>query len=157
MSARVIALLLIVWGVFALSLALVLALTGSDENGQAADGDVVRVRVSGVPVTAEVAATEGSRARGLAGHRRLAAGAGMLFVFDRTGSHDFWMQGVDFPLDMIWIRGNRVAGVTRQAPPESQSGRRLFPSPGPVDRVLEVPGGWASREAVGAGDAYSGP
>jgi uncharacterized membrane protein (UPF0127 family) len=157
MSGRVVALLLIVWGVFALSLALVLAFTGSDEPGQAADGDVVKVRVGGVSVTAEVAATDGSRTRGLAGHRRLTAGEGMLFVFGGTRGHDFWMQGVDFPLDMIWIRGDRVAGVTRQAPPEAQSGRRLFPSPGPIDRVLEVPGGWATRESVRAGDAYSGP
>ena len=157
MSGRVIARILIVWGLFGLALAVVLAFAGSDENGQAADGDVVTVRVGGVPVVAQVAATDGSRTRGLAGHRRLEAGEGMLFVFDGAGGHDFWMQGVDFPLDMIWIRGDRVAGVTRRAPPEAQSGRRLFPSPGPIDRVLEVPGGWAARESVRAGDAYRGP
>src|SRR4051794_26068174 len=102
MSGRLVARLLVVWGLFALALAVVLAFAGSDEDGQAADGDVVKVRVGGVPVRAEIAATDASRTRGLGGHRRIAPGEGMLFVFRGAGSHDFWMQGVDFPLDMIW-------------------------------------------------------
>jgi uncharacterized membrane protein (UPF0127 family) len=157
MSGRLVARVLIAWGLFGLALAVVLAFAGSDEDRQAADGDLVEVRVGHVPVRAEIAATDRSRTRGLGGHRRLVFGEGMLFVFGDARRHDFWMQGVDFALDMIWIRGGRVTGVTRRAPPEAQSGRRLFPSPGPVDRVLEVPGGWALRESVQTGDAYRGP
>ena len=81
----------------------------------------------------------------------------MLFVFDSLGRRDFWMRGVDFPLDMIWIRDGRVRGVTPDVPPEAISRNRLYPSPGPIDRVLEMRGGWAAARSIRTGDPYRGP
>jgi uncharacterized membrane protein (UPF0127 family) len=28
----------------------------------------------------------------------------MLFLFEKLGNYPFWMKGMDFPLDMIWLR-----------------------------------------------------
>jgi uncharacterized membrane protein (UPF0127 family) len=158
MTGRVVARVLIVWLLFGAVLGLVLALAGPDDEAiSASDGDIVRVSVGGVPVFAEIARTDRSRTRGLAGHRRPQPGEGMLFVFGSTVRRDFWMRGVPYSLDMIWIRGDRVTGVTARAPREAVSGERLYPSPGPVDRVLEVAGGWAAARSVEAGDRYRGP
>jgi uncharacterized membrane protein (UPF0127 family) len=59
------------------------------------------------------------------------------------------MRGMRFPLDLIWISDGRVAGLTRNVP-------ATFPgeltSPAPVDQVLEVPGGFADRYGIKAGD-----
>jgi hypothetical protein len=53
------------------------------------------------------------------------------------------------PLDLIWISDGRVAGITRNVPP-------TFPdnlnSSEPVTHVLEVPGGFADRHGIKAGD-----
>ena len=43
------------------------------------------------------------RSQGLSGRPNLAAGTGMLFVFEQAGSYAFWMKDMRFPLDMVWI------------------------------------------------------
>jgi uncharacterized protein len=157
MKGRVIAAVILASIVLGTILGLVLTLADSDESGAIRDGDVVTVQADGARVRAEVAATDRSRNRGLAGRSKLGPREGMLFVFDSAGPRDFWMRGVSFPLDMIWIRGGRVVGVTRNARPESETGERLYPSPGLIDRVLEVQGGWAAKRSVERGDRYGGP
>jgi uncharacterized membrane protein (UPF0127 family) len=79
----------------------------------------------------------------------------MLFVFGSAAPRDFVMRGVEFPIDMIWIRSGRVTGVTADARPVRETGMRLYPSPGPIDRVLEVPAGWAAANGVEAGDRFA--
>ena len=32
----------------------------------------------------------------------------MLFVFDTPGLYGFWMKGMRFPLDILWIHDSRV-------------------------------------------------
>lgn len=156
-KGRIVVGILLVWFIFGTALAVVLALGPSGESEVARDGDVVPVRIGSNPLTAEVASTDSSRARGLGGRSELAEEEAMLFVFDGLGRHNFWMRGVDYPLDMIWIRHDRVAGITRKTQPDTVSGNRLYPSTGAIDRVLEVRGGWAARHKVRAGDPYRGP
>jgi uncharacterized protein len=157
MRGRLVTRVLLAWIIFGAVLAAVLSFTASEDSGVAADGDVVDVRVGRHEVSAEVAATDRSRTRGLAGRKPLAPGEGMVFVFDSVGPRDFWMRGVSFPLDMIWILNGRVAGITRDARPVAETGQRLYHSPGKIDRVLEVPGGWAAARKVRAGASYRGP
>jgi uncharacterized membrane protein (UPF0127 family) len=149
--------LLVAYGLVAAALIAGLILLTGGSGSSSADGDTVTVRVGGVPVQAELALTEASRRRGFSGRPRPRPGAGILFVFDGAEGHDFWMRGVAFPLDMIWIRAGRVTGVTARARPAPDTASApLYPSPGPVDRVLEVPGGWAAGNRVARGDPYRG-
>ena len=73
----------------------------------------------------------------------------MLFFMPAREVQTFCMRGMRLPLDLIWIDDGRVAGVTRNVP-------RTFPgnlsSPAPVTYVLEVPGGFADRHGIKAGD-----
>ncbi|MDP2432653.1 MAG: DUF192 domain-containing protein [Pseudomonadota bacterium] len=60
----------------------------------------------------EVAATPASRERGLSGHERLAPDSGMWFVLPEAGTTGFWMRGMRFPIDLIWVGQNqRVVDV----------------------------------------------
>ena len=92
----------------------------------------VRVTVGGVTVKAEAVRTPERLYLGLSGRRELPEGRGM-----------------HLPLDLIWISDGRVAGITRNVP-------RTFPgnlcSPALVTHVLEVPGGFADRHGLKAGD-----
>jgi uncharacterized membrane protein (UPF0127 family) len=76
----------------------------------------------------------------------------MLFTYRTRERRAFWMKGMRFPLDIVWIDCDRVTGVERNAP-VPDGGLPLYRSSGLVDRVLEVRAGWAARNRVGAGDA----
>lgn len=123
----------------------------------AADGPRVVVHTGSGPrpIAVEVVATPAARTRGLMYRRELAEGAGMLFVFDEEADHSFWMKNTFIPLDMIFVGGDRrVVGVHANARPHS-----LAPiSVGRPSRwVIEVPGGWAVRAGIAAGDRVDLP
>lgn len=111
------------------------------------------VRVGATPFVVEVARTFAERARGLSGHAPLGRNDGMLFVFPSPSAGAFWMDGMLFPLDFIWIAHGRVAGVTENAQPASIAGYTLYYPPVPVDYVLEVNAGTVKRFGIGVGDA----
>ena len=81
---------------------------------------------------------------------QLAPDAGMLFLFDETEDHSFWMKDTLIPLDMIFVdEGGRVVGVVERAEPLTLSPREVG---APSRYVLEVNGGWAAAHGVAAGD-----
>jgi uncharacterized protein len=134
--------------------ALALAGCGSsspDEPASAAKVRTVSVRVGAAKVQAEVAGDAAARRRGLSGRRRLPDDRGMLFVFPSREPRTFWMKGMRFPLDILWIDRGRVTGIAQDVPvPEGSL--PVYPSGGPVDRVLEVSAGWTGRHGVSRGD-----
>jgi uncharacterized membrane protein (UPF0127 family) len=100
-------------------------------------------------VKVEIARTEAERARGLMHRRTLEPETGMLFLFDETADHPFWMKNTLIPLDMIFIgEDGRIVGVVARAVPGDLSPR----SGGPSRYVLEVNGGWAETHGVAPGD-----
>jgi uncharacterized membrane protein (UPF0127 family) len=102
-----------------------------------------------VPIRLEVVRTEAERARGLMYRQSLADGDGMLFVFDETGEHGFWMKNTFIPLDMIFIGEDlRVVGIHANAVPQST---RNITVGVPSRYVIEVPGGWAEAHGIATG------
>ena len=102
-----------------------------------------------VSVRLEVAATDAARTKGLMYRPALADGDGMLFVFDDTREHGFWMKNTFIPLDMIFIGDDlRVVGVRAEAVPQSTDTITVGV---PSRYVLEVSGGWAARHGVATG------
>jgi uncharacterized protein len=109
----------------------------------------VTVTLGKVTVKAEAVRTPERLYLGLSGREELPEGRGMLFFMPAKEVQTFCMRGMRLPLDLIWISGGRVAGITRDVP-------RTFPgnltSPEPVSQVLEVPAGFADRHGIKAGD-----
>jgi uncharacterized protein len=116
--------------------------------GEAADARTIEV---------EVAATSPQSQRGLGYRDSLAADAGMLFDLHqvRDPSLFFWMKGMRFPLDMVWIgEDRRVVGVTADVQsepgvPDAQLAH--YSPPAPVRYVLELNSGAAARIGVTTG------
>ncbi|HEX9399491.1 MAG TPA: DUF192 domain-containing protein [Anaeromyxobacter sp.] len=101
-------------------------------------------------VAVELARTVAERARGLMDRSALASDAGMLFLFDETAEHPFWMKNTLIPLDMLFIaEDGRIAGIVARAVPGDLSPRSAG---GPTRYVLEVNGGWADAHGVAPGD-----
>lgn len=64
------------------------------------------------------------RELGLSYFKSLPQDQGMLFLFDKPGVYPFWMKGMNFPLDIIWLKrgqdgGYRVIYVASNVLPDS--------------------------------------
>jgi hypothetical protein len=98
----------------------------------------------------EVANTMMSRSKGLSGHTPLADDEGMLFLFGKSGNYGFWMKDMKFPIDIIWIDGNKITTIAPNVPPDT------YPSPFysdlPSDKVLEINAGTVQKLGVKVGD-----
>lgn len=104
----------------------------------------------------EVSDEKGERAAGLSNRQSLASDSGMLFVFDKTDTHKFWMKGLKFPLDFIWINGDRIVDLLPNVPnPSPGTPDNQLPIYAPitkVDKVLEVNAGFINTYNIRVGD-----
>lgn len=109
-----------------------------------------RLRVGQAEVKIEIADTVEKRSTGLSGRDSLGEDEGMMFVFDQPGQYGFWMKGMRFALDFVWIRQGRVVEVSESVSAEDQT--QVYQPKEPIDTMLEVNAGWAARHGVKAGD-----
>ena len=96
------------------------------------------ISIQGQTFSLEYANTAEKRRKGLGERDNLCEMCAMLFIFDEPGHYAFWMGGMRFPLDIIWLLDNRVVSIERNIAPESQE---IFAPNGEADRVLEINGG----------------
>ncbi len=113
--------------------------------------NIGHVVLAGQSIKVDLAISEESQVRGLSGRASLPAGEGMLFVFDQPGKHMFWMQGMQFPIDIIWITENmQVVHFEKSVAPTSFPER--FGPDAYVKYVLEVPAGFAEKNNLQVGN-----
>lgn len=134
-----------------LALALLLLACARDGEGG------VTVRIGALTIRAELARTPEERTVGLGGRPSLAEDAGMLFVFAEEGQPAFWMKGMRFPLDFIWIAGDgRIVDLTLDVPPPApgtpDSQLERYQPRAPVRYVLEVNAGTVRRAGLEVGE-----
>lgn len=115
-----------------------------------------QLQINDAKFKVELADTQTKRSKGLGDRQTLASDEGMLFIFPKPEQHQFWMKGLSFPLDFIWIRDNEVVGILPNVPsPEPgqpDSSLPIYQSGVAVDKVLEVPAGTIQRLNIKIGD-----
>ena len=114
------------------------------------------VVLDGVPFFAEIADTPGLRSRGLSGRDRLAAQTGMLFIFESGATSSFWMSGMRFPLDFVWIAADcTVADITLDVPhpdPETPTGQlTIYRSSAAAAYTFEINAGETETHGIELG------
>jgi uncharacterized membrane protein (UPF0127 family) len=111
--------------------------------------------VNGVPLRVEVARSPEAQQRGLGYRNGLANNTGMLFVYDEAAAHTFWMKGMRFCLDIVWVERNTIVGAAESiCPAPAGTSDAAIPraqAPEPVHDVLEVRAGWLAAHGVGVG------
>lgn len=113
------------------------------------------VNVGSTKINVEIADTKEKRSRGLGGRQSLATDSGMLFIFEGLDRRQFWMKNVSFPLDLIWIAKDKIVDITKSIPPQMEAEDKdltIYQSNEPVDKVLEVNGGFAGANNIRVGD-----
>jgi hypothetical protein len=111
--------------------------------------------VGDTTVPVELALTGSEQSLGLGYRNGLDPDAGMLFVFAEPSERSFWMKGMRFCLDIIWIAGGRIVGAEESVCPAPagtpDSDLESYPSGQPVTHVLEVNAGWLEAHGYGVG------
>lgn len=133
--------------------------TSTEQPNQIAEHDQFSViQVGENELRVEVVETPSARARGLS-YRDEIGSDGMLFLFPDQEIRRFWMRGMRFSIDIVWIAQNQVVGVTENVPPPrpgtADEALPLYTSPEPVDWVLELPAGEAAAYGIDAGENVS--
>ena len=109
------------------------------------------VEIGGREISVEIADEPDEQVQGLSGREGLPENEGMLFVFERPGFYKFWMKGMRFALDLVWIGADwKIVGVSRNVLPESYPGAILPPAR--AQYVLELDAGLAAKYGLKPGD-----
>jgi len=88
---------------------------------------------------------------GLSGISELKEDEGMLFLFEKLGSHGFWMKNMKFPIDILWLDNNfKVVGMENNVSPDSYP--KTFGKGYISMYVLEVPSGYSQKNNIKVGD-----
>lgn len=96
----------------------------------------------------EVADEETERERGLSNRSEPQA---MLFLFETRFSPGFWMKDMRFPIDIVWIDGDKIVGIEKDLQPEDPP-KTIYVSSSPMTAALELPAGTADAYALKIGD-----
>ncbi len=120
---------------------------------------VDQLSIDGAIFNVEIASTSVEQTRGLSYRASLGENDGMLFLFGAGGVQNFWMKDMHFPLDMIWIGGNKVDGFAQDVPAPA-AGTQLwqlpiYTSPANTDKVLEVNAGTVAKYNIKVGDVVT--
>lgn len=113
------------------------------------------VKINNQLIVAEVVSEAKEREQGLSGRESIGINEGMLFLFEEPGLYGFWMKGMRFPIDIIWIAGTEIVGVEENVEPEpgAKEGQlEIYYPPEPVNKVLELKAGRAGILRAKAGN-----
>ncbi|HEX8966205.1 MAG TPA: DUF192 domain-containing protein [Patescibacteria group bacterium] len=101
-----------------------------------------------------IAKTEKEKETGLSGRSELPETTGMIFPFDTPGLYAFWMKDMKFPLDIIYIHGNKIVTIINSLPnptPQNDTWQIVKPTEA-ADFVLEINAGLSKKYNFQVGD-----
>lgn len=116
------------------------------------EGDLMRLLVGNSVFKVEIVDEPVEQARGLSGRDQFPENQGMLFVFPNAAIRSFWMRGMQFPLDIVWIRGDEIIGFSENLLPAVGLDYPFYSPPAPVDKVLEINAGLVKKLGLKIGD-----
>ena len=141
----------------ALLLSIALGCAGA---GTIAAPDGPAVAVGNVVFEVEIADTPQLRSKGLSGRDGLADMSGMLFVFESGRTSNFWMKGMRFPIDFVWIGEECTVVDTHPNAQPPAAGTdddqlTLYSSDSPAVYTLEINAGKVAEVGIEVGDSVT--
>lgn len=104
----------------------------------------------------EIADTKEKRNKGLGYRESLATTSGMLFLHDNSQKYTYWMKGMEFPIDIMWVNEETIADITPNVPipVEGQTDDTLsrYSSKADVNKILETNAGFIDSNNIQIGD-----
>lgn len=76
------------------------------------------ISINGFNVSMAIASSDEQRIRGLSGLEKMNENEGMIFLFDEPSKQGFWMNKMNFPIDIIWLDSNsKVVHIEKKLKP----------------------------------------
>jgi len=101
----------------------------------------------------ELATDDVQREQGLMYRTRMAADAGMLFIYPHEQPVAMWMKNTNLPLDMLFIAADgHIRNISERAVPQSLT---VISSEGAVKAALELNAGTVERLGIKPGDGVT--
>jgi uncharacterized protein len=115
---------------------------------------VAELKVSNVPLTAEIADTPQASENGLMFRDSLPEDRGMIFIFEQPKKASFWMRNTQIPLSIGFIdTAGRILEIKSMKPLDES----VVPSSSDqVAYALEVNEGWFARHGISPGAKIEG-
>ena len=112
-----------------------------------------RIIIDGHSMSVEVANTQASQQEGLMNRDSLAAGKGMIFVYEDKEPRTFWMKDTRIPLAIAFIEDDgTILKIAHMRPQDTSRTKSLYP----VSYALEVNEGWFADQGVEKGAKVEG-
>lgn len=129
----------------------------SESVTQTQTGNTMQIKIRDVTITAEKAQTDSEKMKGLGERDSLPEDGGMIFLYDQPQQWSFWMKGMRFALDFIWINSGKVADLSENVLPPSQTNNipQVISPRVPVQYILEVNAGWIKKHNIQIGDVVT--
>jgi uncharacterized protein len=103
-------------------------------------------------INIEIADSWPERVQGLSGRDNLCNDCGLMFIFDNKDEYSFWMKGMKFSIDIIWIDDNKIVYIVENASlPRGDNIPSYIPVV-PANKVLEVNAGFVKKNNIKLGD-----
>ena len=115
----------------------------------------VTIGQSRIPV--ELALTPAQQSLGLGERDSLPWGHGMLFIHGKADFRRYWMKGMRFDIDIVWIRDGRIVEIAHRVKHVPNETGPTVTSSELVDQVLEVPAGYAQTQSWRRGQRVEAP
>jgi hypothetical protein len=110
------------------------------------------ILLKGEKIYVELADTDYLRTRGLSYRASLCENCGMLFVFDTYKHYSFWMNEMNFPLDIIYLNGDKISEIFESVPVKTAGKITTVYPENEANKVLELNAGWSKTHNLQIGD-----
>src|SRR6266498_5049749 len=97
-----------------------------------------KVTIKNQTFLVDVAKSPSELEKGLSKRKSLPKNQGMLFIFDHPDDYAFWMKQMEFPLDIIFIKNDKIVSVAENVKPPASENENLptYHPTKPSDKVL---------------------
>lgn len=111
------------------------------------------VTINGHAFKAEAPNSQAGFDKGLGGRPCILPDEAMIFPFSTPGQYTFWMKGMKFPIDMVWINVNHqvVQDFIDVQPSTYPSKTFANPQRLPAEYVLEIKANLSKQLKIGLG------
>ncbi|WP_100183256.1 DUF192 domain-containing protein [Candidatus Nitrosotenuis aquarius] len=112
-----------------------------------------KIDIDGFEILADVAYTDEQLEKGLSIKDNLNEDEGMLFIFQNEGQHNFWMNNMKFPIDILWLdaAGKVIHIESNLQPCTSEFNCTVYEPQNNSLYVLETVAGFAEKHQVEIG------
>lgn len=111
------------------------------------------VKINGHEFQLVIAKTEQEKQIGLSKTNTLPQNKAMVFEFDKEGIYPFWMKDMKFPIDIIFIRGNKIVTIYKNvAKPNDSQNLQIYSPTETSNKVIETNAGLSGKYNFKVGD-----